>query len=161
MILCWISNAVASGAITAWALVHMRYSTHELTGLDFVLKTTEDEQKNSLKAAVLASFAYYISIWSLKLSILFQYHTLFEHLKKHMRWILIGATSATAAMFLILIIMNSTWCLPFERNYNILPLENLCISFLAKEVFLTSTIANIITDIISMYYLFLLPTSCG
>ncbi|KAF8469489.1 hypothetical protein BDZ91DRAFT_792289 [Kalaharituber pfeilii] len=150
MMLCWFANAVACVAITYWGLIHLKYGQYELVGSEFLGTITPAEQRDALKASVVAAFAYYVCLWSLKLSLLCQYFTLFEHLRSHLRWILSGSMLATAALFVVVVILNLTRCLPIERNWTLAPIQEFCVSFMQKDVFLTSTIANLATDILVM-----------
>lgn len=49
------------------------------------------------------------------------------------------------------IVLNLTKCLPFERNWTILPIEQFCVSFMQEDVFLASTVANVLTDVLGVY----------
>ncbi|KAF8416833.1 hypothetical protein EV426DRAFT_646140 [Tirmania nivea] len=150
MMLCWFANAVACIAITYWGLIHLKYGRYELVGLDFLEKIPGSEQKDALKACVVAAFAYYVCLWSLKLSLLCQYFHLYNHLKKYLRRVLNCSIIITASLFVTVIVLNMTKCLPFERNWKILPTEQFCVSFMQEDVFLTSTIANVLTDVLVM-----------
>ncbi|KAI5799124.1 hypothetical protein DFH27DRAFT_84927 [Peziza echinospora] len=150
MSICWLANAVACVAITYWALIHLKHGKYELIGVEFVRKAVVADQEAALKASVVAAFAYYFCLWSLKLSMLCQYFSLFEHLKKTLKWVLSGSTALTAALFVVVIILNMTRCLPMKNNWTIMPIEDFCVSFMQKDVFLFSTVANVVTDLIVM-----------
>ncbi|RPB26657.1 hypothetical protein L211DRAFT_834991 [Terfezia boudieri ATCC MYA-4762] len=148
MMLCWFANAVACIAITYWGLIHLKYGKYELVDTDFLEKIPGSEQKYALKACVIAAFAYYVCLWSLKLSLLCQYFNFYNHLKRYLRLVLSCSITVTASLFVTVIVLNMTKCLPFERNWTILPTEQFCVSFMQKDVFLASTVANVLTDVL-------------
>ncbi|KAF8474631.1 hypothetical protein BDZ91DRAFT_823337 [Kalaharituber pfeilii] len=104
-------------------------------------------QKTLIVTSV-ASLAYLITLWLVKIAFVVIYFEFSEILPKRTRWLLYGTAVLVGVSWVYVLVINILWCQPVTRRWSIGP--DFCNSFTAISPVLQTVIANIVTDLLLM-----------
>ncbi|KAK6359798.1 hypothetical protein TWF696_000935 [Orbilia brochopaga] len=107
------------------------------------------DDKNALVKILQISFTsvlvYLATLWSIKLSLLLFYYKLIPNTLPYLRLALHITSVVLGISFIIVILLNTFWCLPVSRNWSI-DKSLLCYSYAAFEPYFVSAALHLLTE---------------
>lgn len=106
------------------------------------------------KITMVAVFAYYTTIWSVKFTFLLCYFEMHQHLKKFLSIFLNVLTILIGVTYCINMIMNGAWCIPISRAWTFT--EVYCSPTTSMALIAFGAWSNVATDMLLMLFPLLL-----